>query len=428
MKQKWFVYVAILACAIPGAAPAQVVPTSEWISLWSDDATLNSNPVPVGAMVQVYDPEGVLCGEFQVNSAGAYGLVPVYRDDPLTLDVDEGAEPGDSLRITIDGFPARAIGPDAAKWTGNGDVLRVDLRSEGVIPTSQWVSFWSDDTRVGGAPVAPGAVVRAYDPGGVLCGQYAVASPGEYGLMSIYRDDSTTPDFDEGAEPGDEISFTIDYEEASAGGPDLPVWSANGDVRRVDLAVSYVPTLLVASTVRAKDGTVELEWTLAEPVDTERLALLRRTGDIKAERELAGAPVRRLDSTYRAVDSSVEPGRTYGYRLRLDGADGWEYVDLGEVRIVPPAFALLAGYPNPFRESTSLRFDLGTPAAVTLVVYDAAGHRIRRLLDQEAYPAGHHEVFWDGRDDSGGVVPVGVYFVRLRAGSFLGVRKTALIR
>lgn len=418
----------IAACSIPFAAAAQVTPTSEWVSLWSGASTLNTNPIPSNAVIRVFDPDGVLCGESMVETPGSYGLVPVYGDDPFTQDIDEGAEPGDILSITINGFHAAAAGPDAAVWTENGDVLQVDLVAEGVVPTSEWISFWSSLTQVSEAPVAPGAVVRAYDPDGVLCGEFMVVLPGGYGLMPVYRDDLYTSDFDEGAEPGDIITFEIDGAEASPQGPDTPIWSANGDVKNVDLSAELVPTLLLSSNVWVEDDAVELEWTLGINVHPTQMALFRRGEHYTAFYELVHLPIRQHIGCYRATDRDAAVGTTYSYQLRVNILGITKFLDIGSARVPPPPFELLPSYPNPFRYNTTMRFGLAAPSAVTLVVYDAQGRLVRRLIDVRTYPPGTHEVLWDGLDETGNTAPVGVYFIRFRAGAFRETSKTLLLR
>jgi hypothetical protein len=55
--------------------------------------------------------------------AGRYGFLHAYGDDPAT-DPDEGARPGDALRVIVDGreYPGKM-----AVWTGSLSVTRVDL-------------------------------------------------------------------------------------------------------------------------------------------------------------------------------------------------------------------------------------------------------------------------------------------------------------
>jgi hypothetical protein len=113
----------------------------------------------------------------------------------------------------------------------------------------EWVDFFSAHTTFLGQPVPVGAVIAAFDPQGVKCGEFTVVEEGKYGLMPCYRDDATTPE-DDGADPGDVISFTINGLPVVAAGPDDPIWASY--VRReVDL---WVPERLTVN--RAGSGTV----------------------------------------------------------------------------------------------------------------------------------------------------------------------------
>jgi hypothetical protein len=77
--------------------------------------------------------------------------------------------------------------------------------------------------------------------------------------------------------------------------------------------------------------------------------------------------------------------------------------------------ALSAAMPNPSRGGTTLRLALETPARVRARVCDVAG-RIVQVLADGTLAAGAHSLRWDGLDQSGAVVAVGVYFCRVQAG------------
>jgi len=77
------------------------------------------------------------------------------------------------------------------------------------------------------------------------------------------------------------------------------------------------------------------------------------------------------------------------------------------------AARLLGNEPNPFVESTTIRFDLPRSGEVNLRVFDAAGRTVRVLLN-ERVAAGPHQTVWDGRDASGRQMPSGVYFYALK--------------
>ena len=125
-----------------------------------------------------------------------------------------------------------------------------------VIPTDEWVTFYSRNTIFQGGPVPAGAVVEAFDPDSVLCGSFTVTTEGEYGFLFVYRDDTLTPEQDEGALPGDTISFKINGFPVKVLGPDTGIWTENGDIFEVDLADNLSPTKIdtIADIVLAEDS------------------------------------------------------------------------------------------------------------------------------------------------------------------------------
>jgi M6 family metalloprotease-like protein len=88
----------------------------------------------------------------------------------------------------------------------------------------------------------------------------------------------------------------------------------------------------------------------------------------------------------------------------------------------------LRNRPNPSRGEVTFSYAVKTRGNhVTLAIYDAAGARIRTLVDEPLSP-GTHLATWDSRDDKGGQVPSGVYFSKLEAGEIMTVRKVMLLR
>ncbi len=83
---------------------------------------------------------------------------------------------------------------------------------------------------------------------------------------------------------------------------------------------------------------------------------------------------------------------------------------------VPSTFRLQEARPNPFRSQTQISFELQSAALVKLEVYNLLGQKVRTLLE-EWRPAGSHRAHWEGRDATGMLVPPGIYFCRLIAGT-----------
>lgn len=110
-----------------GTAFGEVIPTMEWTNFRGSATTYNGNPVPVGSVIDAYDPDGAHCGTWTVKTEGIYGFMPVYADDPYSVDVDEGAELGDQLTFYLNGRLALTEGPDDPVWTGMGTTAEVNL-------------------------------------------------------------------------------------------------------------------------------------------------------------------------------------------------------------------------------------------------------------------------------------------------------------
>jgi flagellar hook capping protein FlgD len=82
---------------------------------------------------------------------------------------------------------------------------------------------------------------------------------------------------------------------------------------------------------------------------------------------------------------------------------------------------VLPASPNPFRLSTSIRFELSQAAPVRLEIFDVRGARVAVLIEGTILSAGGHATPWDGRDHAGRLVPPGIYLVRLEAGGATGL-------
>jgi hypothetical protein len=80
--------------------------------------------------------------------------------------------------------------------------------------------------------------------------------------------------------------------------------------------------------------------------------------------------------------------------------------------IIPSHFSLPQNHPNPFNTSTTIEFSLPEAAHVELSVYNILGQKVAVLFDGQKQ-AGKHAVTWDAA-----VAPSGVYFARLKCGSF----------
>jgi cytochrome c peroxidase len=113
-----------------------------------------------------------------------------------------------------------------------------------------------------------------------------------------------------------------------------------------------------------------------------------------------------------AAEGGVASSAAFSFRVFGDHAAGLLDVEPGAVSL-PRALRLSPGRPTPFTTSTAIAYELYTTSRVRLVVYDAQGRSIRRLVDGVLQAPGPYTVTWDGRDDGGRRVEAGIFFYRL---------------
>ena len=88
----------------------------------------------------------------------------------------------------------------------------------------------------------------------------------------------------------------------------------------------------------------------------------------------------------------------------------------------PEAFGLEKVVPNPVRTRATLEYALPKQTEVSIIVYDALGRQIARLVGEKR-PAGFHRT-----QVNIGSLPSGKYFVQMKAGSFRKTRPLTVVR
>ncbi|MBZ0269789.1 T9SS type A sorting domain-containing protein, partial [bacterium] len=95
----------------------------------------------------------------------------------------------------------------------------------------------------------------------------------------------------------------------------------------------------------------------------------------------------------------------------------------------PRAFSFARAIPNPVRTPLTVDFDLpaGFLGLVEIDVYAVTGARVLRLVERYAH-SGSHLAIWDLRNDGGGRVAAGLYFLRLSSADYASTRKILILR
>ncbi len=107
---------------------------------------------------------------------------------------------------------------------------------------------------------------------------------------------------------------------------------------------------------------------------------------------------------------------------------GWPVVGLDNNLIVQtPEVLLHQNYPNPFNPTTNINYSLKENSKVSLNIYNIKGQKVKQLVSDQL-STGQHSVIWNGKDDSGKPVSSGIYFYKLKTGTYEKTKKMILLR
>lgn len=95
--------------------------------------------------------------------------------------------------------------------------------------------------------------------------------------------------------------------------------------------------------------------------------------------------------------------------------------------LVPNRVQLFANYPNPFNQSTTIRFYNNRNQKVRLAIYDITGRQVR-ILQNGYLSAGMFRKKWDGKDAHGKDLATGIYFYRLKTPTETLTKRLILLR
>src|SRR2546428_11542587 len=176
------------------------------------------------------------------------------------------------------------------------------------------------------------------------------------------------------------------------------------------------------------------------------------TVDLSLRRVSAGtfdyAAAGLTDTVFR-IPALLERNTAYRWQLVVHaGSDTSLVRGQGSFLIVdggmPTSTLLYQNFPNPFptagRDSTCLRFHVGTTSGLTLEILDLRGNPVRRFIPGPDFPAilpagrygrgstggtgiCHPHLMWDGRADDGHLLPPGVYLAKLKAPGLLEFKR-----
>ena len=190
---------------------------------------------------------------------------------------------------------------------------------------------------------------------------------------------------------------------------------------------SPLPVELTTFQANNLGDIVELQWQTATEVnnygfEVER-SLVNSHSSFGKIGFVKGSGNSNSPKNYSFIDDNP-PSGNFEYRLeQIDNDGSFKYSNIVEASFIKPnKFELSQNYPNPFNPTTNIEFVISHSSFVTLKVYDVLGREVQTLVS-EYKPSGKYTIRFDASK-----LASGVYFYRLRAGSYSNVKKLVLLK
>ena len=199
--------------------------------------------------------------------------------------------------------------------------------------------------------------------------------------------------------------------------------------------------------------------------DTSTITNSYSTGSVSGNSNVGGLAGSQVDSTtYNSYWNTDTSGQTTSYggegrttaEMTYPYADntyvGWDFIEIWApdenydfndgypylrepvvsveddiIAVVEPA--RLSNFPNPFNPETRILFSIPRDVEkLDLKIYNIRGQLVRRLIPSTPYPAGEHQIVWDGLDERGRPAGSGIFFSRMSTPDYTETRKMLLLK
>jgi len=200
-----------------------------------------------------------------------------------------------------------------------------------------------------------------------------------------------------------------------------------------------IPVTLVQFNGIARNQSIEVYWETSSEVNNAGFYVEKNilvSDDNKNWKNIGfvkGAGNSNSTNYYNFIDKDVKANTTYQYRLRQIDKDGviscenYSKVITLKYNDTNDGIVLEQNQPNPFTNTTNIKFNTNDNRQVILEVLDIYGNVVKSLVNNEIQ-AGNHNYVWDGTNSRGELVTSGTYIYRLKVGDEVLTGKMSFVR
>lgn len=184
-------------------------------------------------------------------------------------------------------------------------------------------------------------------------------------------------------------------------------------------------------------STYPIQWSSVGVTGSAKLELFRGTNTTPTSTIVTSTIVSNGIQMW-VIPTTIPLGNDYKVKIThntnpayFDYSDNYFSIDIppanDDQMVSPLVTGLKSNSPNPFTQATEILYELKNSQSVTLKIYNSKGQLIRALVN-DIRSAGSHSVQWDGKDNSGNLMPGGVYLCRMQAGDITDNHRLLLIK
>jgi len=189
--------------------------------------------------------------------------------------------------------------------------------------------------------------------------------------------------------------------------------------------MNALPVEMLTFNAAVNGNSIDLFWQTATELNVYGFDIERKIGNSDWEKIgfIIGAGNSNSPLEYHFQDN-INLAGNYQYRIKqLDNNGTFKYYLSNTVNVKSPnGFMLQQNYPNPFNPTTTIKYEIPKANFVTIKVFNILGKEVASLVNENK-KAGDYNVEFNANKLSSGV-----YFYRIKAGSFVETKKLILMK
>lgn len=186
----------------------------------------------------------------------------------------------------------------------------------------------------------------------------------------------------------------------------------------IAIYMNTLPLNLLTFDGRIKNEKVNLSWQTSNEINVTSFGIERMSGNnwVKIGSVQSVGSISTTNN-YSFTDDLPAKGINY-YRLKINDVDGkYTYSRIINFDFKSGKLFVYQNVPNPFSNSTIIRYDLVEKAAVKIIVYNVEGTQVK-VLANELKDAGSYQIKWNASN-----IPAGNYYYKVIIGNEVITKK-----